>query len=420
MRVVFRACYLLSSLIFSQLSLAENPHNAHIVHHVDPINIDANLSLNQLVLATVDKYPDSALLPALQKQTEALVKRGNSWFAGSLTARIDYLDDTLAKDEGSREIEGAFEFPLWNWGQRDAGQKLGEQSQKIRDLQENVIQLRVAGLLRASLWEMRFTHAQYSIARQMFEVSEKLTKTVKRRVDLGDLPKTDFLLAQSDLLEKRSLLITTEAETMHARKRFSTLTQSTTIPKNFTETQSTLTEINDEHPALKLINAMTKHKQAELNWVKAQGSGQTTVAIGGKSERESRQNDDSNSILVSLAVPFGGAAHLAPEIADTHLEITETLIEQRHLYRQLLENLHEAEHALEVDRAELTVATQAKKIAETHLKMTQLSFNAGEINLMDLLKIQSRSYRAIQHAEEHAIILQRDIAFYNQAVGVLP
>ena len=165
---------------------------------------------------------------------------------------------------------------------------------------------------------------------------------------------------------------------------------------------------------------MTENKQAQLNWVKAQGSGQTTFSIGGRSERGSRQEEDSNTLTVSLAVPFGGSAYLAPKIANTHLKITETLIKQRHLYRQLLENLHEAEHALEVDRAELVVAKQAKEIAEAHLKITLLSFNAGEINLMDLLKIQSRSYAAIQHAKEHTIILQRDIAFYNQAVGVLP
>jgi hypothetical protein len=52
--------------------------------------------------------------------------------------------------------------------------------------------------------------------------------------------------------------------------------------------------------------------------------------------------------------------------------------------------------------------------------MTQISFTAGEINLLDLLKIQARSLEAIRNAKEQEVKLQRNIAFYNQAVGAQP
>ena len=52
--------------------------------------------------------------------------------------------------------------------------------------------------------------------------------------------------------------------------------------------------------------------------------------------------------------------------------------------------------------------------------MTRLSFSLGEINLLDLLKIQTRTDNAIRHANNHAITLQKNIALYNQAVGVIP
>ena len=90
------------------------------------------------------------------------------------------------------------------------------------------------------------------------------------------------------------------------------------------------------------------------------------------------------------------------------------------MYRDLERMHHEAEHNLEVNRTELNIANELKQVAEEHLKMTQLSFSVGEINLMDLLKIQARAQQAILNAKERSVILQRDIAFYNQAVGVLP
>jgi hypothetical protein len=52
--------------------------------------------------------------------------------------------------------------------------------------------------------------------------------------------------------------------------------------------------------------------------------------------------------------------------------------------------------------------------------MMQISFEAGEINLLDLLKIQSRSLEAMRNAKLQEITLQRNIALYNQAVGVMP
>jgi hypothetical protein len=52
--------------------------------------------------------------------------------------------------------------------------------------------------------------------------------------------------------------------------------------------------------------------------------------------------------------------------------------------------------------------------------MMELSFSVGEINLMDLLRVQARTQQAILSAKERNIMLQRDIALYNQAVGVLP
>lgn len=405
------------ALSISTVCLAERKP---IVDHHDPISINPDLSLSTLLAKTLEKYPDAALWPALQQQAEALKNRGDSWLAGSLTASINYLDDSVADDLGNREIEGGIEIPLWNWGQREAGQKLADHAQQDNASRQAFMQLQVAGLLRTALWDMQLQNNRYDIAQEIFSHTKKLVNTVKRRVELGDLPRVDLLLAQAELLEKRSALVRAEAELMHARKRFSRLTQATEIPGDFREQQAKLSEINQYHPVLAQMDAQIAQQKARLYWIKLSGSGQTTLAIGGKSERGSRNEKDANTITFSLSVPFGGEAHLAPEIASGNLKLTQSVVKRNHLYRQLEQDFHEAEHALEVDHTELEIAKQRREIAKDHLKMTQLSFNAGEINLMDLLRVQSLSYAAIQHASEQEIIFQRDIALFNQAVGKLP
>lgn len=403
-------------IVNSTSCLAEQQH---IVDHYDSISIDPQLSLAELINITFENYPDTRIVPALQQEVIALKQRGNSWLAGALTASMYYRDDLVSDDTGNREIEGAVEIPLWNWGQRKVGQRLAQQTGITNGLKEKVIKWQVAGLVRSALWDLTLEKQRYLQAVKAYEVTEKLLSTIKRRVDLGDLPRADYLLAKSELLQKKSALISSEAEMMHSRIRFSTLTELNRIPDDYLEKQSLLTDFNT-HPALIAANALLEQKKRQLNWVKSTGSGQSTFALGGKSERGSREEHDIESMTFSLSVPFGGDSHLAPEIAASNLEYSQVIIQRNQLFRTLEQALHEAEHGLKVDRAQLEIANELKTIATSHLKMARLSFDSGETNLMDFLKVQTRTQEAIQNASEKNIILQRDIAFYNQAVGVLP
>jgi outer membrane protein TolC len=200
------------------------------------------------------------------------------------------------------------------------------------------------------------------------------------------------------------------------------LTRIAKIPSIIDETQNPLKSINTEHPMLEALKANIQRKKAELKWIKAEGNGQSIVGLGGKSVRDSHLEDGATAtgMSFSISVPFGGRTFSGPDIAEVNLELNQAIVERDHFYRQLEQTFHEAVHALEVDGAELKISRERKKIAQEHLIITQLSFDSGEIDLFDLLKIQARSFAAIKQASEQALVLQRDIALYNQVVGVQP
>ncbi len=395
-------------------------HEPAVVDHHDRIQIDKTLTLAQLVDLTLEKYPDRLLSAALTQEANALQQRGDSWLAGAPNISMRYQDDLPGDDIGSREMEYELELPLWNWGQRSAGQSVAEQAHNSAEKQLAAIKLDVAGRVRNALWKMELESIRYEQAKSIFDISKKLSNKIKRRVELGDLPRSDLLLAKSNHLEKLSLLTQVEAELMHARKSYISLTQMTIIPADYKEKMSSILEISEHHPKLSVLNAVIQRKQAELKWVKSAGSGQSSFIIGGKSEKAGKNDDDIESMSVTFSMPFGGSAHLAPDIATSNLKLTEALTARARLFRALEKDHHEAKHALQVTRAELKIANELKQIAQAHLKMTQLSFSAGEINLLDLLKIQARAYNAIRHAKEREVMLQKNIAMYNQAVGELP
>ena len=398
--------------------LADSPLT--IAHH-DPIEPDPQLTLSQLVEQTLDKYPDRLINEALAQEASALQERGDSWLAGSSALALDYNDDRIANDRGQREASAKLEFTVWNWGQRSAAQAVAEQAQRSAAKQSAAIKLEVAGLVREALWDMALAESQLQQAKFNADISAQLLDKVRKRVALGDLARADLLLAESEDLQMRSLLTQAEAEMMHSRKRYTNLTQTTHVPIHYQEILSRLEDITPDHPLLEATNALVARKQAAIEWSKTTDSiNQPKVNIGAKTSRDQSGFDDTQSAGVGVVIPFGHSTYDAPEIAAAQLELNQTLAQREHLQRRLERNLHEAEHLLEVTSAELKLAEQMRDLAGQHLKMSEISFNAGEINLLDLLKIRARSLEAMRHARELAIQLQRHIALYNQAVGVLP
>ncbi len=397
-------------------AFADSPH---IVEHHDPIEADATLSLAKVVDLTLEKYPDVTWLNSLEEEAAALMQRGDSWTAGASQAGLRFQEATSGT---LHYLDGTAQVPLWNLGQRDAEQRSAKIAESSAMSQADAVKLRVTGLIRVALWDMALANLSYEQAKSELAITDQLLAKVQRRVELGDLPRADLLLAQTESLQKRSVVTLAEAELMHARKRYSSITQMTKIPGDFQEKLVGLTEIQQNHPALVAINGQIERKQAELNAVKLVGSGQINVAVGINSDRFTNdpRSNMTESFNIGVTVPFGGSAHLAPQVAAVNVGLNKLIAEREQLSRDLEQAHHEAEHNLEVNRVELGTASELKQVAEEHLKMTQLSFSVGEIDLMDLLKIQSRTQQAVLNAKQRAVMIQRDIALYNQAVGVMP
>ncbi len=403
-------------LVISLAAAEQKP----MVAHQDPIEIDNSLTLAKLVDLTMEKFPDMSWLKSLEEEATAIKQRGESWTAGASQAGLRYQNMTSGT---VHYVDASVQVPLWNLGQRDAEKERGNKAESSAEKQSAATKLRVAGLVRAALWDMELQRVRYEQARAEIDVFEKLLAKVERRVELGDLPRADFLLAQTELLQKLSVLTQAEAELMHARKRYSSITQLNKAPAAYQEKLVDKKTLEFSHPAFAAINSEIERKQAEIKAQKLVGSGQSNLSVGVNSDRTQNNDPRSNqteSFSIGVNIPFGGSEHLRPHIAALNVELNRLIADREQLFRNLELAHHEAEHNLEVNEAELEIANELKRVAEEHLGMMQLSFSVGEINLMDLLKVESRTQQAILSAKERAIMLERDIALYNQAVGVLP
>ncbi len=392
-----------------------------LVDHLDPLPYDEKLSLKQVVDATFENYPQGSMIGALKDESQALTRRTDSLIAGYPMIYLQWIDDRLMSNQGVMQIQTGYQIPIWMWGQRSASRQVAEEAEKSANQFSIALKHEIAGLVRESLWNLLLMENRRGLAQQVFDLSKQLFATVQRRVELGDLARSDELMAESDLLDKKSQLTLAEAEVMHARKAYMNLTRLDKAPKLFEEKRSTTAEIQEQHPAIAAANAVIERAQAEVEFTRLSKQGnQPSILIGTQNERFEGQSNINNETNLVLQIPIGGDSWNAPFVAQANVALTQKVADRAGLMRRLEKALHEAEHNLEVDRATLEIANQRKAIAETHLNMSRLAFEAGEIQLIDYLKIQANAQAAIRDAMERAIMVQRDTAFYNQVVGIVP
>ena len=407
----------LGLLVFNLSVIADE--KKHLVDHDDPIEINKTLTLSGLVDLTLQNYPEQRLNQALIEEVDALEKRSKDWLSGAYNVSLRYEQDFITGNTGFHEIETEVEFPLWNWGQKEIAKAIAEQAEASIGKQKIALRLHVSGLVRRALWDMSLEKIRFEQAKMVLKASKVLLKKVETGVELGDLARVDFVLAQTNHLEKKSRYMNAEAEMLHARERYYALTQTIQVPEDYTEAQSELDNL-DNHPALRAINALIEREKVNVTWVESEGAGQPIVTVGGRTEKGGHDDDYINALGIGISIPFGGKAHLAPKIAEANIELTKMIVQREHLHRKLEADFHEINHQLAINQANVKMAMELKEIAEKQLEMIQFGFDEGEINLLDLLKVQTKTHLALRQLKEHEIMLQRNIALYNQMVGEQP
>ncbi|MDD1649197.1 MAG: TolC family protein [Methylococcaceae bacterium] len=410
--------------LFFAMGLWISPAGAEelLVDHLDDLVIDDRLSLRQVVETTFERYPQQALIAAYQEEARALEQRSSSWIAGYPMIFVQYIDDALlGQNAGMTEVQSGYQVPLWMWGQKAASEKVTDEARKAVGKYAIALKHELAGLVRNALWNLRLVENRRELARQIHEVAEKLVSVVQRRVELGDLARADLLLAESDQLEKKTALVQAEAEVMHTRKAYQNLTRMIRVPRHFEENLSSRKALDETHPAVSAASASVERAQAEVEFTRTSKQGnQPSIMLGTNSVEIEEQNRFGTGSNLVIQIPVGGDDWHAPQVAQANLVLNEKIAQRETLWRQLEKALHEARHTLEVDRAALAIAERRKAIAETQINMSRIAFESGEIALIDYLKIQAGAQAAIRDAAERAILVEKDMATYNQVVGVTP
>lgn len=406
-----------SELVHQHAASEDDQHLPDLHHAVTP---SQTLTLSSVLEHAVKYSPDYLRIEAMHQESDVLQQRGGSYLGGAPIISASYTDDQPFKNRGYLETESNLQLPLWNWGQREAGQRLREVAEQTANSYPFALLWEVAGIVREALWNIELKHSRLEKAEQLLKIAQKRLVIIQRRVDAGDLARADSLLAQSEVLAHQSRLKQAQAGFIDANVHYINVSGLTQIPADFKEQQSSRTTIINNHPAVVFMVDTVKRAQAQVDWVKKSGVARPSINFGSTHERDNRNNGIDNRLRLGVSIPFGGETHTAPKIAAANRDLVEAMSKLEQGRRRLAHDLHEAEHSIGVDRARLEIAQKRNVIAKQYMDMSDKAFQAGEIRLLDLIRIQKDSETINLEVLEAEISLQRGIARYNQAVGEVP
>ena len=408
------ACILLVLVFNTVFSFAAE------VQHEDALVINHTLTLHDLVEKALPNYPNSQLLAAKKRVLAAHQIQANSLLPGSAALILRNQNDQLLSRNGETEWEAGVEFPLWLSGQRKAREAIANIASQNLSADAQYLRLQLTGMVRDALWDIQLMQGLADIAKEKYAAVSQLQRDIELRVTLGDMAQKDLLIAQTETLQAESERINAEAEVQHAKFRYKNLTGLSMIPAEFAEIKSAKVEVQETHPALIDANSKIALSAEQRNLVRIENRDNSTLTIGTRSLRGANDTELNNSIGITLRIPLQSATRNAPLQAAAEMQYAENQAHLSQLKLLLAAAMHEAEHNLEIGILQLEVLTKQNAIAQQSLSVTRKAFQLGELDLSDLMRVQTQAFNAERSLKNQQIQQLWNTARYNQAVGELP
>jgi outer membrane protein TolC len=418
------------SLMF--VSLMSEQLIAHEINH--PVDLpeiiqlprDQAMQLSDVISAVLNRHPQRLVLESQRNEATALQNLSKSWLAGETALTLRTQTDKIGSKKGMQEYEFAYELPLWYPAQRTAWQSVAEAAEKEVEIAKQAMRHLVAGEVREMLWKLAQQEVLVTLAEHEWDMAIRLGNQLQRRMELGETAKRDVLLAQEEILRKQSEYQQAEQELTVLFNQYQSLTGLEKLPHNFEETLneavSKRLKENDLswHPLIQATQRKLQRAEADLQQVRSSKASPPTVSLGARRERSESNENQQDSIGLSVRIPFGHDGQQGVKIAAAQRNISENQAEFEKILRDTRIAIKNAEYTYRHAQDNLKTIELQQKIAEENLRLAKLALQHGELGLIDFQKIQALAFAADRAVQQRKIALKLAIARYHQALGILP
>jgi len=375
-------------------------------------------SLHTLVESAWQRSPQASTLRARKDEASAEQELARSWLAAAPALGLSQRSDRWTEQRGRQETEVAFSATVWTPGQKARRATYTQAFAAELNAQVQQARLEIAGQVRTRLWEALAAQEQVEEKQILQQHLQELAQDVQRRVAAGDLPRSDALLAQQELIIAQSGLIAARGNARAALSRFTVLTGQATLPPAAAEPAPPPAAAVPVR--MQAAQAAEQRARTAIAAATAQQSAAPTIALTMRRERDSVQGPNDRSIGLALQIPLVGKqrnrpleAAAATQLATASAELAQTQAQVDAERAVAQDRVHDAQEALQL-------AEQRAAAAQEHTRLLDKAFALGERSLPELLRSRIQDHEAQLGLRQQRIAVGQALADLNQALGIIP
>lgn len=365
------------------------------------------------------KSPQAQVLEASRAENDAQAVAANSLLPGAPAVILGHRGDQLNSNAGMREWEAGIALPIWLPGQRDARQHQAQVGKHSLEGNIRALRLKLAGDLREAIWQVRQAEAQTRLDEERSSSAKRLAEDIARRVQAGELARTDLNLAQNEWRTAQAAVLHSRSRLLQAQQAYASLTGMTTLPDDVSENAQTK-PLPDDHPFLEEARLAIEAAQAQVRVASSSRRDSPEVELSTRRERGNLNDPYASTVAITLRLPLSSDARNLPRSSAAQTALTGAHSEYARVRLTLEYQRLQAEQTLQAADQVLELARQQRAAARENFDLIQKSFDLGESDLFALLRAMTASFEAEQSYNQQEIALALARARLNQAKGVLP
>jgi cobalt-zinc-cadmium efflux system outer membrane protein len=392
----------------------------------------APLTLKQAFDAAWSRQPEAQSLSARRETAVARRQSADSWTAEPPALEVATKTDQLNKNQGSREYVAGIALPLWLPGERSRLATLADAEAKATASRVLAAQLRTSAAVRETWWAWHRARIDYELAQERLNGARRLALDVVRRVNAGDLARSDqhqadgaAAIAEVALAETNSVLAAT---TQHLRALIGIVpgapgslgTEISNAGEPTPAVPADFAALDTSHPAVIefLDRAEVARRGAELAEVQTRANPELTLAT--TRDRGMAGDPYQQTVTIGLRFPFGSDSRNRAKAGLARAEAIEAEGQLRLEWDRQIADLEAARVRVESARQQLAAADKRVQLARESKGFFEKSFHLGETDLPTRLRIEFEAAEAERQAARTRIDMAAAVSVLRQALGLLP
>lgn len=386
--------------------------------------VSGTATLSAAVAAAWQRSPQARALEAQRHEVQAGTAAAQTLLAGSAVMGLAHRSDRGNDQAGKRESDLSLSAPIWLPGQQSARQVLAQASASGLEAQLAHARLVLAGEVREKMWAVFVAREELIEVQDHLKHLDLLNDEVMRRVNTGDLARTDGMQAQQAVLAARAAVTRAKAQQNEALMRYRTLTGQHEIPPVVDETgdhtNTNTSATLEAHPRMIMAQALLQRAQAALGVVAASRRDPLSVGVSLRREHDSSSAPAKHSVALSLQIPLGNNARNLVQSTAAQTRIESASAELAQTRATLVAEIDLARLQLASAREGLEAVTARTTLTREHSRLIENAFRLGERGLAEVLRAQAQAHDAHLLESQQRVALGLAHARLNQALGILP